>query len=501
MRNDESSTIIRWDKPVLYASILIGALLRFFRLGHQSIWGDEALTLQVYTGGQDFAQVLSNIWQRAFHPPLYYLIAHYWYELGTSELMLRFPSAVFGVAAIPVIYLLTRRLFGSGTAAISALIVALSPFHVWYSQEARMYSLQALLILGSMFFFLRSWQTRRPMDIALYGLTTVLGLFTHMATLSLVAAQGVFVLGAAVKDWRKNAFWIGAQALILLAFVPWMLHFLALHGGSWIGFEREASLLHLGYGLYTFNVGYSLGPSVSALHYLSARGAIQSYLPAIVLSTLVFGTLAALGLVSAYRANRFGFWFILCHFSVPLVLITAVSFLPGLSLNPRYLVVAIVPCWIILSLGVQVCARVRPALVIPAAAAVLIALSLHNHYFEPAYAKQDMRAAVALVNENARPGDVIVISSIELGGPFIYYFKRHDVPYFGYPPNAGLVDPDELPRDIAEMLSHKSRAWLILGRTWSSDPDELIPAHFNRFYHPVERAQFPGVTVGCYQLH
>ncbi|MCX6375762.1 MAG: glycosyltransferase family 39 protein, partial [Armatimonadetes bacterium] len=191
----KTSFITYSDQHLLYFSILLGAFLRFFRLGSQSIWGDEALTLQAYTVGNSLAQVLSNIWHKAFHPPLYFVIAHYWYQLGQSEFMLRFPSAVFGVAAIPMMYLITRRFFRVGAPGISALIVALSPFTVWYSQEARMYSLQVLLAMGSTLFFLRAWKTRKPADYTLYGLLTLMGLYTHIGTLLLVAAQGVFVLG------------------------------------------------------------------------------------------------------------------------------------------------------------------------------------------------------------------------------------------------------------------------------------------------------------------
>jgi len=497
----ETSAANRSDRGLLYAAVLAGAFLRVFHLGAQSIWGDEALTLQRYAGGESLAQFLSGIWHNAFHPPLYFMVVHYWRLLGQSEIMLRLPSAVFGVAAIPLIYLVARRIFAPPVPGISALVLALSPFHIWYSQEARMYSLQALLALGSMLFFLRAWESRRAMDFAIYGILTVLGLYTHIATVFLVAAQGVFIFGAVIRDWRRSIPWIGAAAVALAAFTPWILQFAAVTGApAAIGFEREPSPLHLGYGLYTFSVGYSLGPSVSELHSLSTGDAIRRNLPAIAASALIFGALMILGLARAYRRNRTGFWLILSHFTVPLALAAGASLVTGVPLNPRYLMVAALPYWVAVALGVQTCARSRALRMMPAAGAVLIVLSLYNHYFQPAYAKQDVRSAAALVNDKAEPDDAIIISSIELGGPFTYYFKRQDVPYIGYPPVVGLVDPDALPGDMEKILLRKKRAWLILGRTWSSDPGGLMPAYFSARYKLIQQERFPGVTVSCFAV-
>lgn len=492
----------RPDILLLYIALLLGGFLRFYRLGYQSIWGDEALTLQVYTVGRTFPELLANIWHKGFHPPLYFLIAHYWYLLGQSEFMLRFPSAVFGVAAIPVMYLVTRRLFGNMAAGVSALLIAIVPFHVWYSQEARMYSLQALLILASTLFFLRAWESRKPLDFALYALMTILGLFTQMGTVFLLAAQMAFVLGASIRDWRKSASWLGVQAIVMLAFVPWILRFMAHKSvaniGS-IGFESQSGPLQLGYGIYTFSVGYSLGPSVASLHVLSTDKIIHRYLPVLLVSALAFGLLFILGLIHAYRTSRFGFWFVLTQLGVPLMLILAASLLPGVGLTPRYLTVVVVPYWIILSLGLIRSASGAKA-VLPVMAVILIGFSLRNHYFRPEYAKQDMRSAVSTVNRQAVPGDVIIISSVELGGPFLYYFQRRDIPYFGYPPRTGMVNPANLDRDLNRLTAGRKQAWLILGRTWSSDPNGLILSHFRGRYKVARTGYYEGVSVECFLL-
>lgn len=500
MNSVKSGTASR-DRLLLYTAIALGAFLRIFGLGSQSIWGDEALTIQAYLTDEHLADVCCRIWMRGVHPPLYFLIMHYWRMLGESEFMLRFPSAVFGVAAIPLIYLITRRMFGRPAAGISALVLAVSPFHIWYSQEARMYSLQMFLALASTLLLLRAWERRRAADLAAYGLVTVAALYTHIGTLFLLAAQGVITLGMAVKDWRRYASVVAVQSLVLAAYIPWIMKFVTHKmldsGGPGIGFEREASPLHLAYGLYTFSVGYSLGPSTSALHYLSAKTAIENHIWGIAVPAVVFGLLVILGMMRAYTANRTAFWMLLGLLTVPFVSVMGAGLSGGIPMNPRYLIVALIPYWITLALGLQSSVRSR---ILPVAAGAILALSIYNYYFLPVYAKQDVRSAAHLVEDRARPGDVIIISSIELGGPFIYYFGREGIPYVGYPPRPGLVKPQMLGKDMERILNGKRRAWLVLGRTWSSDPQGLIFSSFSGHYQLLEYRKFLGVTVACFDL-
>jgi len=358
-----------------------------------------------------------------------------------------------------------------------------------------MYSLQVLLVLASTLFFLRAWESRRLLDYGLYALTTILALYTQIGSIFLLAAQGVYVLAAGRKRIPE---WLATQAIVILAFVPWIIRFMAHRSvgdiGT-IGFERESGPLQLAYGIYTFSVGYSLGPSVSALHYLSPGKVLHEYLPILAATAIVFGALLIAGLVYARRDSHTGFWFVLSQAGIPLMLVLAASLLPGVGLTPRYLTVAIVPYWIILAVGIQ-----RGKIVLQTLAILLVVLSLQNHYFRPEYAKQDVRSAVSVINEEAVPGDVIIISSIELGGPFNYYFERPEIEFFGYPCTPGTVDPSRLDRDLKRLTDGKKRAWLILGRTWSSDPNDEIRRYFDSRYRSLECKRANGVSTTCYSL-
>ena len=492
------------DFHLLCLSLAVGATLRFYHLGTQPIWGDEALTLQVYAVGAHARDVLANVWAKAFHPPLYFLIVHYVTALGASETTLRLPSAVLGIATIPIVYLITRRLFRVGAAGIAAVVVALSPFHLYYSQEARMYSLQVFLCAASTVFFLKAWKSRHPLDYLLYAVATVSCLYTHIGTLLLVASQGAFVIGSAFRDRARLVTWLLVFAVVLTAFTPWVMNFVSAHrraaGDSPIGFDRGGGLLQPAYALYTFSVGYSLGPSVSRLHTASAREAVSDHLAAILLTAIVYGSLLVAGLLRAFRGNRYAFWFLLVSLALPFVLVITAATLPGLALNARYLMVAIVPFWICLALGVQASLRLRATRLLPAAAVLIAAVSICDYYALPAYAKQDVRSAADFVNRAARPGDIVIISSVEMGGPFIYYYTRFRVPYVGYPPGRGYVDEKVLPTDLAHLIVGKQRAWLVLGRTWSSDPRDLIARFFHERFAQVEDRRYDGVRTLCFDL-
>jgi len=490
------------DLPVLLSITLVGLMLRLYKLGSQSIWGDEFLTLSKYSAGHDLADVFGRIWHAAAHPPLYFLIVHYWYLIGKSEFMLRFPSAVFGILCIPAAYALANTLFGKSTARITAALVAFSPIAIWYSQEARMYSLQLLLGLLATLYFVKIWREPKAKTVAAYVLLMIAGLFTHMATVSLAAAHGIFAFTESMRKPKRLAAWVGIQLLVILGFSPWLMNIVNVRqhasGELRIGYDRPSSLIDVGYGLYTFCVGYSIGPSVAELHEKTGMSSVKPYAPLVGLSCLVFGTLVVLGLIRARRIDKWAFWFLLVMLAVPAILAAAATLLPHIPLNPRYMLVAVIPYWMVLALGIEFAIQRKAWRVLPVAASVLLLFSIYNDYFQPRYAKQDMRSAVTYLDAHTRSGDAIIISSIELGGPFIYYHKSSEIPYFGYPEKPGLVDPGKLHGDMRKLSAGKKRVWLLLGRTWSSDPKNLIPGYFSSNGQRLESRRYNGVSLFCY---
>ncbi len=148
-----------WLAPA--AIMLLGLALRLFRLGADSIWYDEGVSL--YLANLSIPALIAHT-AGDIHPPLYYAALHLWLAAaGHSQFAAAFFSLFCGILLIPATFVTAQRLLGRNVAVLAALLVALSPYHLWYSQEMRMYTLGALLALLSFYFLLRAlWPAGPP---------------------------------------------------------------------------------------------------------------------------------------------------------------------------------------------------------------------------------------------------------------------------------------------------------------------------------------------------
>ena len=138
-----------------------GLLLRLISI-NQSLWLDEATTAIV--AGFSLTDFFAKFMPADFHPPLYYLVIHYWSLLfGTSEIAIRIPSVIFGLLTIYITYLIAKQFKSDNKSKIiwpivPALFLATSGLHIYYSQEARMYSLATFLVTLIIYLFiLKKW--------------------------------------------------------------------------------------------------------------------------------------------------------------------------------------------------------------------------------------------------------------------------------------------------------------------------------------------------------
>ncbi len=136
---------LEWAAPLLLT--IFALILRLAALGEESLWADEFYTWRTATQ-PTLADVLHTVVTIEPHPPLYFYIMHLWIGIfGDSDVSLRFPSALAGALAIPLLYLAARRLWPARRtlAILAAFLFALSPMQITYSQEARSYAMQVLL--------------------------------------------------------------------------------------------------------------------------------------------------------------------------------------------------------------------------------------------------------------------------------------------------------------------------------------------------------------------
>ena len=200
------------------ALTILGAGLRFYGLGHQGFWFDEANTalLVRFSPGK----MLGLIPQSESTPPLYYCVAWVWARVfGDTEAGLRSLSALAGVLVIPVAYLVADKLVSRRAGVIAAALTACNPLLIWYSQEARSYELLALLTGLSLLAFVHARAAPAPRVLVLWVLAAAAALATHYYAALAVVPQAVWLLAQHRHDRRVRVA-VGIVAVCGLALVP-----------------------------------------------------------------------------------------------------------------------------------------------------------------------------------------------------------------------------------------------------------------------------------------
>ena len=178
--------------------MLGGFALRLYRLGVESLWYDETVSLLL--ARDDVAELIRHT-AGDIHPPFYYLLLHFWGQfVGWSEFSSAFLSLFFGVLLIVLVYRVTPTLAlprstGEAVGVIAALLVAISPYNVAYSQEVRMYTLGAALGLASVYLMLRMLRVPKlfTLDFFVFFVVTALGIYTLYYFIFLIGFEYVCV--------------------------------------------------------------------------------------------------------------------------------------------------------------------------------------------------------------------------------------------------------------------------------------------------------------------
>jgi len=432
----------QWDWiTVALGVILVLALgIRAWRIGAQSLWHDEVLTTLSAT--VPFSQVVDSVQRNENKPPLYFLVMKLWVRAaGLSEAALRWPSALFGVGAVAVIYLMGRDLFDDRRVGlIAALLLAFSRYHIAYSQEARTYSLMFLLILLACWFAVRMIRWNRAGDQIGYVLSAAAAMYAHpFAAFALLALNVFYVLCFAIgpKPFTPLGRWIILQFAFSLLFWPWLAKtWLVVQTGlPWIMKSTsfpDALLSYAGSGpllaLLVVLIGVAIG-------YGLARRERGIVLLALLLLLPIFGPLAF--------ASRLYQTFI-----------------------PRYGIAVVGALMLLAAYGV---ARLRPwATVLICAAYVAISLARFNPgygNYPGAEPKADIRAAARHILANAKPGDAV-------WNPAEMLFARPINHYLG---KSGLTLLDQRDAPDAERFP---RVWVVYGVSPGTPP---VPKGYGSF--------------------
>jgi mannosyltransferase len=248
----------------LAALTLLAAALRLSTLDLQSFWYDEAFT-PVHVLHPSLWATLRSVVRTENTPPLWYLVA--WADsrvLGTGEVALRLPSALAGIATVPVAWAIGRELAGRRAALVCAALVAVNPLFLWYSQEARAYGLFVLTAALAMWCFLRALREPTRGRMAAFAASAALALLTHYFAVFLLIGMALWL--AWDRRTRRAALpALGLLALVGAALLP-LISAQGGHGTQWIGrWPLSERLQAIPQYYLTGYTGSSLGHGVELL--------------------------------------------------------------------------------------------------------------------------------------------------------------------------------------------------------------------------------------------
>jgi 4-amino-4-deoxy-L-arabinose transferase-like glycosyltransferase len=418
----------------LAALTLLAAALRFSTLDLQSFWYDEAFT-PVHVLHAGLVSTLRAVAHHENTPPLWYLLVWAWSKaFGTGMVALRLPSALAGVATVPVAWEIGRELAGRSAAArraaiVTAGLVAVNPLFVWYSQEARAYALFVLLTAVAMLCCLRADRKPTRGRLAAFAVSASLALLTHYFAVFLLIPMAAWLLR------RRSRLRVTLPAIALIAAVgiaelP-LISAQGGHGTQWISAwalgSRVAAIPQ--YYLTGYS-GASLGHSIELLVALALLAGIGLGLRRGLTRPERTGALLALGLAA-------------CGVLVPLLL----AILGADYLAPRNVIAAMIPA----TAAVAVITAAKHTGRAGLAAAAVIALAFTalsiDVNLSPRLQRADWRAVAHVLAHELGTTRSRAITTIELGSaPLEYYLpplhnlfahqtvRVSEIDETGYPP-------------------------------------------------------------------
>jgi uncharacterized membrane protein len=495
---------VRW-RLALGAIVLLTLVLRLLRLSFQPLWWDEGWSL--YFATTDLGSML-RLTAVDIHPPLYYLLLHFWAGmLGAGPVAVRMLSVLIGTATVPLLYLVGRRLIGATGGLLAALLLAVSPFAVYYSQEVRMYGVVTLLGLAAFYFALRieeeGW---RPAPWLGYVVTGTAALYTQYYAAFLLLAIN---LAMAVRWLRQRRPlrawlpWLSAQAAVLFLYVPWLCfagNKLLTYVRYKVGVEKDVPVAlwrYLEEHLAAFDWGHAEGGLVGwwwvgliplailvvcllVAHWLRSRTYPPSDPPAsaggrgegegagdlLSCACLVVGLL-----LGGFVVN------LVFPFSAPRI--------------ERQLLLALPYYLVLVAAGILLVWRRRPLLAVLSLLSFLVValLSLGFFYSVPRYPDDDYRPVASQIAALGRPGDALVAVHPWQIGYFQSYLPDDRRPELLLSPREVLPrerqtwadDPARMASDLDGLLATNGRVWFpahqAMGRILESQIDTYLVEH------------------------
>jgi uncharacterized membrane protein len=473
----------------LIGILILAAIVRLGQLSAQSLSMDEVKDLELARAGAVSLQISEDRF-----PPLYHLLLGAWLKVIPGDATGRGFSTLCGVLTVGAVGGLGRVLGGRAAGLWAAGLAAVAPFMTWYSVEARAYSLYLLLASVALWQFAAAMRDNRWSHWAWFAAASIAGAYTHYYFGLLIALSGLASLATRPRgaELRRG---LATFAAIAATTAPslWLLK--NDLDQPW-GYARDSefSPWALGYTYFSYLSGYTLGPSLRALHANSNSAAVVAAAPWAAALGGAALLLVVLGLAAtpADRRARRAVWLVLFTLA-PAVTIGLVSNWASFGYNTRHAVWACLPLLAVMAVGI---AHGRPVWLKASAALLLagaFAFAHWNRLTNPNHANEDARAAAEFIAAEP-PAPVFVLSGY-MTSPLAAYLPQ-DWPLAALPEaKSGADAPARAEELICARATPGRTFWLAYTREFHGDPQGVMFAVLEEEFALQRAGQFAGIRL------
>lgn len=493
---------------IAFLIILISYSVSIVMLDRQSIRLDESQSLWAAT--KPISDVF-NYTAQDVHVPLYNIMLHFWVQIfGTSIVALRFLSLVFSLLTLPVIYLLAKESSNQRVAAFTVVLFAVSPFIMWYSQEARMYTLFTFATALNQLYFLRLLRSQGKDHKAGFFLSALFGLYTHYFFIFVLITEGIYVIFRWIKQVYQDreaakgqvsslSFLIASGAFpfrfILLSIaaglflIPWLSYVISLGGA--------ANTQPLIPPPTSFNLLQTFVNFIFGFQSQGIQAALISMWP---LSIILFFFIFTQRKVLQTKELDY---FVLATF-LPIVLVFLGSYIKPIFLS-RYLILVTPSLFYILAWSLLNYSRKLSTVLAAAFVFVMLGLSFYQNISASTPVKENYAGVDQFLKIQTTPKDIVAVSSPFTIYPIEYSYagqaKIVTIPFWDrYKP--GPIPPfslNGLQSQISEYSTEYKRIFVVLSYDQGYESD--IIDYLDHHYQLLQAKTFsPGLQVRVYKL-
>jgi len=465
----------KYQKLILPLVILLALILRVISL-NQSLWLDEAINV-LATQKYSFLGMITEYAKGDFHPPGYFIILWVWTHLfGINEIVVRIPSVIFALLTVYIIFLIGRKLYSKNLGYLSALLLAINPLHIFYSQEARMYSFATLAVLINMLLITKLFN-KEKLNIIFLILSDVLILSSDYVAYLIFPAQLIFLIITKRRDILKS--WFIALFCSFLLGIWWLPIFLSQLNIGAVTSERLPT--------WKFVVGSFDIKSMplTFVKFIIGRISLDNKLlyGALLLPIcLLFSIILVKGIkfATGFKRALLSIWFI-----IPIVLASLISLI--IPIYNYFRLMFTLPAFILL-IGLSLLSIKSKTRYILILAVILIHLfSAGVYLFDPSYQREDWRGLVNFLK--LQNNTLTLFESSGTLAPFDYYAKNT------VNAKGALKDfPSKDENDVLSILNDQPDIYLVDYLVDISDPKRLVSRKLiNLGYELVGTNDFHGV--------